>query len=476
MKMSQLLTAPPSALAETEITKITNNSRQVAPGTLFFCIRGSKSDGHTYASSAYAAGAAAIVCERDCGVPNQILVEDTRAAYALCCAAWFDHPAEKLKLVGVTGTNGKTSVTRLICSMLRASGHHVGLMGTIENLVDEQPLPAKNTTPDAYELHEMLDCMAKAGCDYAVMEVSSHALDQKRVYGLHFAAALFTNLTQDHLDYHGDMESYKQCKKKLFQMCDTAIINLDDPAGPELLAGLSCKTVTYALDNEQACYIAKNVECTASGVHFELVGYSVIGRVRFGTPGRFSVYNALAAGVCALELGIPLAAVTEALNQIDGVKGRAEVVPTGRDFTVIIDYAHTPDGLQNICSTLRAIKTGRLITLFGCGGDRDKTKRPLMGKIAAEQSDFIIVTSDNPRTELPGNIIDDILVGLEGDNTPRTVIENRREAIFYAIDNAKPDDIILLAGKGHETYQVLGTETVSFDEREIVAEALKSLN
>lgn len=460
-------------LAETEITGITCDSRIVKQGFAFVCKKGFLSDGHDYADAAVKAGAAVIIAERDTGAPNQIIVPDSHAVYSDMCAKWFGNPAESLKLIGVTGTNGKTSVTYMIKKILEAAGNKVGLIGTIQNMIGDEVLAAKNTTPDAYELNSLFALMKAKGCNYAIMEVSSHALDQRRVYNLNFEAAIFTNLTQDHLDYHVTMENYLAAKKRLFSMCKTAIINSDDGSFEQLISGLDCKIVTYST-GDNSTYSAKAIKYKPASVDYEFVSDSIINHIKVNTGGKFTVYNSLCAAVCAVELGIDIKTAAAAIAALQGVKGRAEVVPCDRDFTIIIDYAHTPDGLQNILSTFRECERNRLTVLFGCGGDRDKTKRPIMGSIAARYADNVIVTSDNPRSEEPSAIIDDILVGLEGNSTPVKVIENRIEAIKYAVATAQKDDIIVLAGKGHETYQILSTGTIHLDEREVVAEALKS--
>ena len=461
-------------LADIEITGITCDSRQVKPGFAFVCINGAKSDGHDYAEKAVESGAAAVIAERNLGLSNQIVVPDTHAAYADMCANWFGNPAKDLKLLGVTGTNGKTSVTYMMKKILEKAGYKVGLIGTIQNMIGDEIIAAHNTTPNAYELNSLFALMKAKGCTYVIMEVSSHALDQSRVYKLNFEAAMFTNLTQDHLDYHITMENYLAAKKKLFRMCKTAVINSDDKYAAELMKDLDCKIVTYSM-NDNSTYSAKGVNYRPASVDYEFVSDSEIGHIKINTGGKFTVYNSLCTAVCAVEIGIPLSTVAAALLELHGVKGRAEVVPTGKDFTVIIDYAHTPDGLKNILSTFRECKKNRLIAVFGCGGDRDKTKRPIMGNIAAHFSDYAIVTSDNPRTENPSAIIEDILVGMKGAAIPVKVIENRIEGIKFAVSIAKKDDIIVLAGKGHETYQILSTGTIHLDEREVVAEALEAL-
>ncbi len=461
--------------ADTEITAITCDSRKVEPGTLFVCISGTAVDGHDFAAGAIEKGAAAIVVERDLGLPRQILTAASRPTWAQLSANWFGHPADKLHLVGVTGTNGKTTTVCLLKSILETAGHKVGLIGTIQNMIGDRAVPAARTTPDTYELQSLFALMVAEGCDYCVMEVSSHALDQDRVGCCTFDAAVFTNLTQDHLDYHGTMENYMQAKKRLFTISRHAIINADDAWAPLMAEAVACPVSFYSAKDDSADFVAKNICHKPDGVRFELIGTDRIGRVHLHIPGQFSVYNGMAAAACAVTLGIPFDAVTEALCGATGVKGRAEIVPTGRDFTVVIDYAHTPDGLENICQTMRECCAGRLITVFGCGGDRDRTKRPQMGAIAARLSDLAVVTSDNPRTEDPTAIIEEILEGMQNSKTSVKVIENRADAIRWAITNARTGDTVLLAGKGHETYQILKTGTIHLDEREIVADALRDL-
>lgn len=487
MKLSILLQGvQTSTFEDREITGITCDSRQVMPGYAFVCIPGTAQDGHQYAPQAVEKGAAVVIAQRDLGLANQVLVPSTRKAWAQMCANWFGRPAEKLNMIGVTGTNGKSTVTNLLKHILEHCGYKVGLVGTIQNLIGDQVFEARNTTPDPYELHGLLAKMVEAGCQYVVMEVSSHALDQDRVEGCHFAAGIFTNLTQDHLDYHGTMERYMEAKKRLFFQSGIAVINLDDQWAGPISEGVPAKVVTYSARQDIADYTAKNIRYLPDRVEFEFVGMGAIARVRLHLPGLFSVYNAMAAGTCALALGFSFDQVMEGLSSAEGVKGRAEIVPTGRDYTVIIDYAHTPDGIENIARTLKQCCTGRLVILFGCGGDRDRIKRPLMGAAAARYGDFLIVTSDNPRSEDPAAIIADILPGITGNTgadgqaevdagdgrtakkVPYKVIENRVEAIHWALDHAQPGDIILLAGKGHETYQILKDKTIHLDEREIV--------
>ena len=471
MKLNDLISN--TDLGDIEITGVTCDSRAVKKGFIFVCIVGVKADGHDFAKRAEESGAAVIVAERDTGCKNQIIVEDTHAEYSSICANWFGNPAEKLKLIGVTGTNGKTSVTYMIKKILEATGEKVGLIGTIHNMIGDTVIEAKNTTPDAYELNSIFADMAEQGCSYAVMEVSSHALEQCRVYNLSFETAIFTNLTQDHLDYHITMENYLNAKKNLFKMCKTAIINSDDEYSAEIIKDLDCRVVTYSTGNNST-YSAKAIKYKPASVEYEFMSETELLHTKVNTGGKFTVYNSLAAICCANELGLPLKESISALKELQGVKGRAEVVPTNTDYTVIIDYAHTPDGLKNILTTFKECEHNRLTVLFGCGGDRDKTKRPIMGSIAARYADFVIVTSDNPRSENPTEIIKDILVGMDGTPTPYRVIENRIDAIKYAIETAARDDIIVLAGKGHETYQILSTGKIHLDEREVIADVLKS--
>lgn len=470
MKLKDLILTE-GKLAELEIKGITCDSRAVKEGYAFVCINGAVSDGHRFAQSALEKGAAVIIAERDLEIDNQVIVPDTHMAFADMSAKWFGSPAKDLKLIGVTGTNGKTSVTYMIKSILEAMGNKVGLIGTIQNMIGQEVIATQNTTPNAYDLNALFADMKTKGCSYAVMEVSSHALDQFRVYDLDFEAAIFTNLTQDHLDYHKTMDNYLEAKKKLFKMCKTAIINADDEYAEKIAEGLECRVVTYSTGNNST-YSAKAIKYKPASVEYEFMSEKGINHIKVNTGGKFTVYNSLCAVSCAAELGLSVSEAATAISELNGVKGRAEVVENDRNFTIIIDYAHTPDGLKNILKTFNECEKNRLTVLFGCGGDRDKTKRPIMGSIAARYADFVIVTSDNPRSEEPGEIIKDILVGMEGVPTPFKVIENRIEAIKYAIETAQENDIIVLAGKGHETYQILKDGTIHLDEREVIAEAL----
>ncbi len=474
MKLKELI-EDCGSFAETEVTGVTCDSRKVNNGMIFVCIDGTASDGHKYVTDAVKKGAALIIAQKDTGVGQQIIVKNTRQVYASICAKWFGNPADGMKIIGVTGTNGKTSVSYMLKTVLEHAGHKVGLIGTIQNMIGDETVPAKNTTPDAYALNSLFSLMKSAGCDTCVMEVSSHALDQDRVYGIKFDAAVFTNLTQDHLDYHKTMENYCAAKRKLFTQTDLAIVNYDDPYSKKLVEGLPCRVCTYSAVSDEATYTAKDIYYKPDGVKYHFNGYNLISRIRLATGGKFSVYNSMAAASCAVELGIPLDTVAAALTEMKGVKGRAESVPNDFGFSVIIDYAHTPDGLKNILSTFKECEKNRLIAVFGCGGDRDKTKRPKMGAIAEEYADYVIVTSDNPRSEDPNAIISDIVKGMKCGKTPYEVIPDRISAIKFAVHNARKGDIIVLAGKGHEDYQILKNRTVHLDEREVVAEAFREL-
>lgn len=454
---------------DVEVTGVCYNSQKSEKGYVFVAIKGYATDGHKYVKSACEMGAAAVIAQEyteGISVP-QIIVEDSRIAEAQVSANFFGNPSKKFKLIGITGTNGKTTCTYLIKHILEAHGAKVGLIGTNQNMIGNKVLETGRTTPDSFELQKLFFQMAHEKMEYVVMEVSSHALALNRVFGCGFAVGAFTNLTQDHLDFHGTMENYAAAKAKLFEISDAAVINIDDEYGAEMARGCGAK-YTYGIDSGCALR-AENVNLHESGVDFTVGGTEF----SLGIPGRFSVYNALCAIGVAEALGIDRELAAKALADASGVKGRAEVVKTGTDYTVMIDYAHTPDGIENILKTVRGFAKGRVVILFGCGGDRDNTKRPIMGRMAGELADYCIVTSDNPRTEEPGKIIDMIIPGVEETGTPYTVIENRRDAIEYALKNAKKDDVIVLAGKGHETYQILHDGKIHFDEREIIHEILK---
>lgn len=455
-----------------EITGVRYNSNKVEKGNLFVAVKGYKTDGHKYIKSAVENGAAAVICEErqdDLAVP-QIIVENSRIAEAVVSAEMFSNPSKKLKLIGITGTNGKTTCTYLVKQILESNGYKCGLIGTNQNMIGDTVLETGRTTPDSYELQELFAKMSSQNCDYVIMEVSSHALELDRVYGCEFEVGAFTNLTQDHLDFHKTMDNYAKAKSKLFSMSKKSVINADDKYADVMIKSAS-DYITYGI-NENADIKAENIEYSARGVAFNADNTNYY----LGIPGSFSVYNALCAIAIAKSVGIDDENAAKALKCAHGVKGRAEIVPTDTDYTVMIDYAHTPDGLENILNTVRGFAKGRVVVVFGCGGDRDNTKRPIMGEIASKLADFAVVTSDNPRSENPMKIIEMIEQGIKTNKTPYVIIENRKEAIKYALENAQKDDVIVLAGKGHETYQILAEGTIHFDEREAVRDILNKNN
>ena len=478
MKLKDLLrgVAIRSATAdmEAEITGVSYDSRCTQAGDLFVAVSGFAVDGHKFVPMAAEKGAVCAICEREVeGTIPCVVVENTRRALAVIGENWFDHPAREMTMVGVTGTNGKTTSTYLIKSILeKKAGAKVGLIGTIQNMIGDQVIPTERTTPESFELQRLFRQMADAGCTHVVMEVSSHALALDRVYDIPFAVAVFTNLTQDHLDFHKTMEHYCDAKALLFRQCDTAVYNADDPWHERLLRGSTCRRFSYGVESE-ADLRAKNVRLTAGSVAFDAEADTEWTPVEVGIPGPFTVYNTLDAMAVCYNLGVSLQDCADALRQGHGVKGRMEVIPTpGKGYTILNDYAHTPDALENVLTAVKGFAKGRTVVLFGCGGDRDRTKRPIMGGIAARLADFCIVTSDNPRTEEPQAIIDDILAGMAGCDHYVT-IPDRVEAIHWAMDNAKDGDVIVLAGKGHEDYQEINHVHYPMDERVIVAEHLK---
>ena len=466
-----------SADLEDEIAEVVYDSRKATPGTLFVAVRGYECDGHKFIKSAFDLGAICAVCEKvpECSIPY-VLVVDSRRAMAAIAANQYGNPSKDMKMIGVTGTNGKTTVTTLIKQVIEdITGKKAGLIGTNKNMIGNLELPAERTTPDSFELQKLLRSMADEGCEYAVMEVSSHALYLDRVYGIQFETGIFTNLTEDHLDFHKTMDNYARAKALLLSMCRKAVINLDDTYSPTMLRAAKCPVITYSVEKNEADLVAKSITLKPGGVSFCALTTGKLEKIRLRMPGMFSVYNALAVIGTLMSVGVSISEASEALCRCAGVKGRAEIVPTDREFTILIDYAHTPDALSNILDTVKGYSKGRTVLLFGCGGDREKEKRPIMGAIAAQKADYIYVTSDNPRTEKPSDIIADILEGVRGTDTPFEVIEDRHEAIGRAIMNAKSNDVIILAGKGHETYQVIGKDKHHFDEREIAAEFLAKL-
>ena len=455
---------------EMNINAVAYDSRKVTEGSLFVAITGFASDGNRFIPMALEKGAAVVVTAKK---PAQdvpyVLVESDRYALAMIGTNFYGHPAKSMTMIGVTGTNGKTSVTLLLKHVLEKTlGAKVGLIGTMENLVGDEVIPTERTTPESFELQGLFARMRDAGCTHVVMEVSSHALTLDRVGGVHFNVAAFTNLTEDHLDFHKTMEAYCDAKAELFGRCDRAVINADDPYAPNMMAKASCPVTTYSL--KEGVLQAENLQLHAEGISFDAVMNNETTTVSLGIPGKFTVYNALAVLGIADALNIKMSDAAAALATAKGVKGRIEVVPTpSTPYSVLIDYAHTPDGLENVLTAVKGFCKGRVIAVFGCGGDRDPIKRPIMGRIGVTESDFAIITSDNPRTEDPMAIIEDILKGVSEEMGDYIVVPERRNAIRYAMDIAKKDDIIILAGKGHETYQEICGVKYHLDEREEVA-------
>ncbi len=463
---------------DTEISGIAYDSRNVKKGGLFVCVSGYTCDGHSYINDAMQRGAAAFIVEKDTGIERTAVAKvlNSRSVMPVIASNYYGNPAQRLKLIGITGTNGKTTTTYLTKSIMEAGNKKIGLLGTISTQIGDKVYISSRTTPEALDLQKLFAEMADSDVDYVVMEVSSHSLELGRVDGCSFRTGVFTNLTQDHLDFHKTIENYRNAKKKLFYMTKGInIINVDDEHGRiiiEELKGLDTPLITYGIDNK-ADIMAKNIDITSRGVNFTFVTPEYEIELNIRIPGKFSVYNALAAASIAYGEGISREVIKEGLNNAGIVPGRSEIVRTNTPYTVIIDYAHTPDGLQNILASIKQYARGRIITLFGCGGDRDKEKRPIMGRIAGKMSDYCIITSDNPRSEDPMDIIKQAETGIIFTDCDYICIENRRDAIKFALSAARPEDIVLLAGKGHETYQILKDRTIPFDEREIVEELLR---
>jgi UDP-N-acetylmuramoyl-L-alanyl-D-glutamate--2,6-diaminopimelate ligase len=473
-----------------EITELTDDSRRVSSGGLFVAVKGTQSDGHRYLGQAVSAGAGALVVEAGCapagtleslGVPV-IEVRDSRHVLGVLASRLLGDPSHRLRMIGVTGTNGKTTTTYLCKSVLEAAGARVGLVGTVAYLIGSERIEATHTTPGAVELQGLFKKMADAASDAAVMEVSSHALALDRTAGCEFGTAVFTNLTQDHLDFHADMEDYFQAKLRLFAGLGPegrAIVNLDDPHGARVAEVTRARVWTYAVDRP-ADLRAGDVRISLEGLRF--TAQTPAGAVALRSPlvGRHNVYNILAAVGVGLEQGIALPTIAAGIAALTNVPGRFERVEAGQPFTVVVDYAHTEDALFRLLTTAEAVKTGRIITVVGCGGDRDRGKRPKMGRVSAVYSDIVIVTSDNPRTEDPGAIISEIMPGVEAGlreaGRGRYVVHaDRRAAIGEAVRMAQPGDLVLIAGKGHENYQIIGTHKHPFDDRVVAREAIEAL-
>lgn len=463
---------------ELEIKNISWDSRDVKENSLFICVKGKNIDRHDFAYKAVQSGAIALVVQHEVeNIPSSVTiikVSNSQSAMAVIASEFFSHPSEKLKLIGITGTNGKTSTSYFISEILESLGKNTGIIGTIENKIGNKTLniEKKNpTTPDSLDLQYTFNEMVKNGVTHAVMEVTSIGLVNHRVDHCDFDIGVFTNLTQDHLDEHGTMENYRDAKIMLFKMCKKGIVNIDDAYAEDFIKGSTCEVSTYGIDNA-ADYKAEDIDYSLQGVKFNLKHNNVKVEINLKVPGKFSVYNALAAIASCHKLGFSLEAIAEAVKNIVTVRGRFETVPNKKGYMVVVDYAHTPDGLENILSSVRALTDKNVISVFGCGGDRDRTKRPIMGNIAGKLSNYCIITSDNPRTEEPERILKDIEEGIKDTACSYTLEVDRKKAIFLALEKAKAGDIIVIAGKGHETYQIFKDKTLHFDDVEVVREYL----
>jgi len=485
VRLEELVAGVPEARvigdAAVEVGSLAYDSRKVGPGTLFFCVPGEKVDGHEFAGAAVEAGAAGLVVERELDLDvTQVVVADARAAMAPLAARFFGDPTEELRVVGVTGTNGKTTTAFLIREVLEAAGVRCGLLGTVRQVVGGEEEGVERTTPEAIDLQATFRRMLAAGDRACAMEVSSHALALHRADAIHFDVALFTNLTQDHLDFHGTMEEYFESKRLLFEMGPgVSIVNVDDPYGRRLAGEFDC--MTFSATGADADFTAHDVSFDAAGAHFTVKTPPPVGgevEVRTGLPGDFNVANALGAFAAAWALGIDPGTTAEGLARAERVPGRLEPVEEGQEFAVLVDYAHTPDSLENVLRAARRLTAGELIVVFGAGGDRDREKRPLMGRAAAELADLAIVTSDNPRSEDPGSIVGEVVAGAANGAAMAAVeVEpDRRAAIALALSRARPGDSVVIAGKGHEQGQELaGGRKIPFDDREVAREELRKL-
>ncbi len=471
----QLLEIDPPG-ADREIVGLDYDSRRIEPGYLFFAITGYQQDGRKYIPQALEKGAVAVVSQHPEALKEavRVRVKNIRRAMALMSSAFYGHPAQRLTAAAITGTAGKTTTSYLLRSILRAAGQRVGLIGTIRYLIEDRSSPAPNTTPESLDLQRLLAEMVQAGLGAVVMEASSHGIELERVAGIPLAAAVFTNFSQDHLDFHGDMENYFRAKRKLFEELPPeswAVVNGDDERSQQILAATRARHLTFGLkrrDEVQGRILFSDI----SGSQIVIRYQGQEQPVKLNLPGRHNVYNGLAAAAAAISLGVDLRTVARGLEQVASVDGRMERIDMGQDFTVLVDYAHTPEELERLLAAVRSLSPKRIIAVFGCGGDRDRSKRSLMGRAVARQAEMVIVTSDNPRTEDPEAIIEDILPGLEG--AEYLVIVDRRQAIREAMALAQPGDAVVIAGKGHEDYQIIGTTKIHFDDREEAREAIKS--
>ena len=474
---------------DAEITSIERDSRCVREGALFVCITGAHVDAHSFIPNVARAGARAILTQREnVDVPaglSVLHVANIQEALDIIVPYFYDYPARAMRVIGITGTNGKTTTSYLTRAILRHAGRRVGLIGTIQVMMEDEVFPTANTTPDVIVMQQLLAEMRTRKMDTVVMEVSSHALDQGRVAGIEFDTAVFTNLTQDHLDYHKTMENYAHAKARLFDIVSergtkagkTAVLNADDGWSDTMRTHTRCPIISYGVTHD-ADLMAHNVHLAQDGMELTLVHKGAdVGSLHVGITGLFNVSNVLAATGTALAENVPTADIVAALTAFTGVPGRFELVRAGQDFSVIVDYAHTPDGMENVLRTARAVTRGRIIAVFGCGGDRDRTKRPIMGRIGAELADIVVLTSDNPRTEDPAAILDEVETGVLPviGEKPYEKLVDRRTAIFHAVQRAQKGDTVVILGKGHETYQILKDGTIHFDDRETAREAIRGL-
>lgn len=452
------------------VDEIIYDSRIKTNEGMFIAIKGFNQDGHHYIHSAIENGAKTLVVEEAVEVDTSITViqvKDTRHVMPLLACRFYHHPSHTLNVVGVTGTNGKTSITFLLGQILEAARHKIGIIGTIENRIGDRLLKAQHTTPESIDLQNLFEQMNEANVSHCLMEVSSHALALERVGGTQFEIGIFTNLTQDHLDFHETMEAYAEAKAKLFTLCKLGIINGDSPYAEVMKAAATCECLTYGI-NQLADYQASHIHITSKETTYTLTTKEGQYTVCVPIPGGFTVYNTLAVIAAARALGLSMAFILETLKTIKGVPGRIETINTPKGYSVVVDYAHTPDGLENVLQAVKAYAEGEVMVVFGCGGDRDKTKRPLMGEVAARYADYLIITSDNPRSEDPFTILDEVEVGVKKHNKPYEKIEDRQQAIFRGMAQAKKGDVIVIAGKGHENYQILKDRIIHFDDKEIV--------
>ncbi len=470
MLISRLLKAIDKEYKEkdADIKLITDDSRKCEKDCIFVCTE----KGNDYVKEALSKGAALVIAqEKLC--ESCIVVPDAREAYAILSAELFGNCHKRLRLIGVTGTNGKTTVCEMLYSIMTAEGKRCGLTSTVRNITSDAETDAQLTTPDPFTLHRLFYELCRSGAEYCIVECSSQGLSQKRLHGLSFEMGILTNFSQDHLDYHKNEESYLEAKKMLFAQSETGIINLDDPRAEAFISACKGRVFTYSAAKDEADFTAKAVNLSGEGSDYAFVGDSIIHRIKLKLPGLFNISNSMAALSAAVKLGFSLDGCAAGLRNFYGVRGRMELLPVNKEYDVIIDYAHTPDGLRQLLLAVSSFKKGRIITVFGCGGDRDKDKRSIMGSTVCEFSDIAVITSDNPRSEDPQDIIDDILEGTKNSKTTVYIHKNRTKAIEFALKNAAKNDIILLCGKGHEIYQLVGKEKIPYDERQIVLELLK---